>query len=1401
MSEERRKTNKHGTGTVPKVKYRINTPYSHNPREPPRSLTNNLASDVHHSDYTNFIRNPRRDPRNNYYMMDTSVEEHNQNFNSLINTNGHLTPNSSSSTSRRNSSTLKCDNVTKYPDKKQIEDKLSQIREYLRITSSLMATMKNTDDQLVDDTELESLTKMMKDLYDSEAKLVDILDSMEQEENRGVQIVEVNGDNGSEPSTSSSTKNDHNRHDADQLKEEQLTLLKLQQKAENKLKDARLAQEKMLLAQAVGNQSKNVSTKRENNCMSEEDFDEAIRVLEERAKRLNGTRPPPNSNFEDKFLAEVDALQNQIMIMHDANEERSQLIEVLDNRDAELRSQHVELQNKLMDLQNKKQQVDQLVAQLNSIDGAEEDDNDVGCQVRRIVTMKDQLNKLKDMLEIVKTTENVVQNSNGSQEANELACDVCTKAENFLLNDFQNIKTRPNTQNDSNMLRYDNNTMSDNRQKQVNKNTREQSRGAKSRTSSINELEAKKRELEDLMGKHKAGTSNLNHDIGADSKSEFSCTNSLNEAGWVPLSHLPSQSISSNHLSSDECQEDVNEYSEIAENQNHIPMQSFNFSPPNTVKHRTHNQPRIEYPSSNYEGSQRFSCTPERNVRSSSVTTPTYVRERPRSNTEQKNKCQVKKQLQLIKRVCESMLEQQTPNNNNQQANVQVRNNLTPSPLYSEPRRFASPNSNPLNTVNVVNPVVEPPWLTNGAPQPDMNGYNGWLATNTLQTQSFMLNTLNQCCQMLWIQQRELQNLRNAVSMLQDQMENLSVDTNAQQQQQQQQQHHQRAPPPNPSNLYRPSPSPKVNHVAAACSMPNLNHYNAAPPSNLDLSYINSASCLNNNANHHMNAGPSSDNHHQTNNAALHANINPLPGQLWNGQALNNQVPPGNRANNYWDNFRSYSRQNLLSTKNSDVLSSSGLDRFNTSTSDRSNPFTLMTLSKSNSEHESTSTSQENTPQRRLPFRHNETTANNNSAIPPDVLNVNNNGKFGDGQPPIELDKRHRGSMDDLQLGFQMLLNSYHDESSNQSNVSEEREAPPLTRRRNEWNNDTHGEQTPKTKLFDDLRENVYKEVASLISANEARPHFLIQLFRDLQMIGSDSLRTKILQSIQNVITHSLTTNPNRNRLQTSESQPVGAESLPHNRTESFSLQSTVWTKTRKNSTQRNLINMEHVENDVQSAFKGVTQFLNENNDMVIDHDFVNIFKKKLLDSESFQEVLSDSVFLKHFSNVLNEVLEQYQGKKLSEVKAALLQSLGDLLRSELSFIQLIQETSPENCPLNLTSDSPPSSVHFKFPELQNNNSNSPQLHNGDLAEADQSRGEEDEAEEEGAVGGYLELPQENSEFHMVQAISEELDVPTIDFANNAEGLDQVPTRLPTNTRSRSTTPNRDPSRGDPDNF
>lgn len=53
------------------------------------------------------------------------------------------------------------------------------------------------------------------------------------------------------------------------------------------------------------------------------------------------------------------------------------------------------------------------------------------------------------------------------------------------------------------------------------------------------------------------------------------------------------------------------------------------------------------------------------------------------------------------------------------------------------------------------------------------------------------------------------------------------------------------------------------------------------------------------------------------------------------------------------------------------------------------------------------------------------------------------------------------------------------------------------------------------SKLFEALKENVYQEVKNLITANESRPHFLIQLFRELQLISSDPLRQRTLQSIQ----------------------------------------------------------------------------------------------------------------------------------------------------------------------------------------------------------------------------------------------------------------------------------------------
>uniref|UniRef100_A0A3B5A9V7 Pericentriolar material 1 n=1 Tax=Stegastes partitus TaxID=144197 RepID=A0A3B5A9V7_9TELE len=58
--------------------------------------------------------------------------------------------------------------------------------------------------------------------------------------------------------------------------------------------------------------------------------------------------------------------------------------------------------------------------------------------------------------------------------------------------------------------------------------------------------------------------------------------------------------------------------------------------------------------------------------------------------------------------------------------------------------------------------------------------------------------------------------------------------------------------------------------------------------------------------------------------------------------------------------------------------------------------------------------------------------------------------------------------------------------------------------------------------LFEALRETIYSEVATLISQNESRPHFLIELFHELQLLNTDYLRQRALYSLQDILTRHL---------------------------------------------------------------------------------------------------------------------------------------------------------------------------------------------------------------------------------------------------------------------------------------
>ena len=57
---------------------------------------------------------------------------------------------------------------------------------------------------------------------------------------------------------------------------------------------------------------------------------------------------------------------------------------------------------------------------------------------------------------------------------------------------------------------------------------------------------------------------------------------------------------------------------------------------------------------------------------------------------------------------------------------------------------------------------------------------------------------------------------------------------------------------------------------------------------------------------------------------------------------------------------------------------------------------------------------------------------------------------------------------------------------------------------------------------FETLRETIYSEVASFISQNERRPRYLIELFRELQLLSTDRLRQRALYTLQELINEHL---------------------------------------------------------------------------------------------------------------------------------------------------------------------------------------------------------------------------------------------------------------------------------------
>ncbi|KAJ4451034.1 hypothetical protein ANN_02470 [Periplaneta americana] len=102
--------------------------------------------------------------------------------------NGHSECSASSSSSRQSRTPRnvlpdwesKSNNITKMPDRNQVVSRLNQIRDYIKQTSSLMDTLKNSGDpRLI--AQYQKLSKMVSDLKDSEGRLQALLPELGKE--------------------------------------------------------------------------------------------------------------------------------------------------------------------------------------------------------------------------------------------------------------------------------------------------------------------------------------------------------------------------------------------------------------------------------------------------------------------------------------------------------------------------------------------------------------------------------------------------------------------------------------------------------------------------------------------------------------------------------------------------------------------------------------------------------------------------------------------------------------------------------------------------------------------------------------------------------------------------------------------------------------------------------------------------------------------------------------------------------------------------------------------------------------------------------------------------------------------------------------------------------------------
>ncbi|KAM6132777.1 LOW QUALITY PROTEIN: pericentriolar material 1 protein [Pterocles gutturalis] len=262
--------------------------------------------------------------------------------------------------------------------------------------------------------------------------------------------------------------------------------------------------------------------------------------------------------------------------------------------------------------------------------------------------------------------------------------------------------------------------------------------------------------------------------------------------------------------------------------------------------------------------------------------------------------------------------------------------------------------------------------------------------------------------------------------------------------------------------------------------------------------------------------------------------------------------------------------------------------------------------------------------------------------------------------------------------------------------------------------------------MFEALRDTIYSEVATLISQNESRPHFLIELFHELQLLNTDYLRQRALYALQDIVTRHLSEKNEKRKCakslnsatwMASNSELTPSESLASTDDETFG--KNLSTEARQDceqndadngstmSTSSNFepfatddlgpstseclpvpqssevstvpcprIDTQQIDRQIKAIMKEVIPFLKEHMDEVCSSQLLTSVRRMVLTLTQQNDESKEFVkfFHKQLGSILQDSLAKFAGRKLKDCGEDLLVEISEVLFNELAFFKLMQD-------------------------------------------------------------------------------------------------------------------------------